>query len=181
MKGFCSHRLSHIYEQLFSNIRHCSHHDTRVIKTFANSVRKQCSAGVNTPLGERYKLRSYSLWNYIQSSLMGPNIHPRVLFSNTLSLLSSLNIRDQLKFINIYTSHGNHFVPYNSTLQIHNSHGSAGNIVALRGFLYLFEHGGSLLHSQGQKRVKRGQGGLKLKYISIYQNKNKYFLRLWYS
>ena len=34
MKGFCSHCLSHIYEQLFSNIRHCSHHGTRVIKTF---------------------------------------------------------------------------------------------------------------------------------------------------
>ena len=32
-KGFCSHRLSHIYKQLFSNIRQNSQHGTRVIKT----------------------------------------------------------------------------------------------------------------------------------------------------
>ena len=33
-KGFCSHCLSNIYDQLFSNIRQSSQHGTRVIKTF---------------------------------------------------------------------------------------------------------------------------------------------------
>ena len=52
-----------------------------------------------TILGERYKLRSSSLWSLLHSpfsSLLGPNIHLRILFSNTLSLLSSLNVRDHV-------------------------------------------------------------------------------------
>jgi hypothetical protein len=40
------------------------------------------------------------LWNFlhspITSSLFGPNILLRTLFSNTLSLRSSLNVRDQV-------------------------------------------------------------------------------------
>jgi hypothetical protein len=48
-------------------------------------------------LGERYKLRSCSLWSLLHSpfsSLLVPNIRYRILFSNTLSLYSSLNLRD---------------------------------------------------------------------------------------
>ena len=48
-----------------------------------------------TILGERYKIWSSSLWSLLQSafsSLLGPNIRLRILFSNTLSLDSSLNV-----------------------------------------------------------------------------------------
>ena len=50
-----------------------------------------------TMLGERYKLRSSSFWSLLHSpftSFLGPNIRLRILFSNTLSLGSSLNVRD---------------------------------------------------------------------------------------
>ncbi|PNF36818.1 hypothetical protein B7P43_G09612, partial [Cryptotermes secundus] len=53
-----------------------------------------------TILGEEYKLRSSSLCSFLQppvtSSLFGPNILLNTLFSNTLNLCSSLNVRDQL-------------------------------------------------------------------------------------
>jgi hypothetical protein len=51
-------------------------------------------------LGEEYKLWSSSLCSYLQppvsSSLFDPNILLNTLFSNTLSLCSSLNVRDQV-------------------------------------------------------------------------------------
>jgi hypothetical protein len=51
-------------------------------------------------LGEEYRLWSSSLRSFLQppvtSSLFGPNIFLNTLFSNTLSLCSSLNIRDQV-------------------------------------------------------------------------------------
>ena len=50
-----------------------------------------------TILGERYKQWSSSLWSLLHSpweSLLGPNIRLRIRFSNTLSLHSSLNVRD---------------------------------------------------------------------------------------
>jgi hypothetical protein len=50
--------------------------------------------------GEEYKIRSSSLCNFLHSpvtsSLFGPNILLRTLFSNPLSLCSSLNARDQV-------------------------------------------------------------------------------------
>jgi hypothetical protein len=50
--------------------------------------------------GEEYKLWSSSLCSYLQppvtSSLFGPNILLNTLFSNTLSLCSSINVRDQV-------------------------------------------------------------------------------------
>jgi hypothetical protein len=50
--------------------------------------------------GEEYKIRRSSLCNFLHSpvtsSLYGPNILLITLFSNTLSLCSSLNIRDQV-------------------------------------------------------------------------------------
>jgi hypothetical protein len=61
-------------------------------------------------LGERYESCSYSLCSFlhphITSSLFGPNIILSTLFSNTLSLCSSLNVRD-------HVSH-----PYRSTGRI---------------------------------------------------------------
>jgi hypothetical protein len=51
-------------------------------------------------LGEEYKSRSSSLCSFLHppvtSSLYGPNILLSTLFSNTLSLCFSLNVRDQV-------------------------------------------------------------------------------------
>ena len=50
-----------------------------------------------TVLGERYKLWSSLLWSLLHSpfsSLLGLNIRFGILISNTLSLRSSLNVRD---------------------------------------------------------------------------------------
>ena len=50
-------------------------------------------------LGKRYKLWSSSLFWFLHSpftSFLGPNIHLSILFSNTLSLDSSLNVRDHV-------------------------------------------------------------------------------------
>jgi hypothetical protein len=51
-------------------------------------------------LGEEYKLWSSSLRSFLQSPLalspFGRNIHLSTLFSNTLSLCSSLNVREQV-------------------------------------------------------------------------------------
>ena len=52
-----------------------------------------------TTLGERYKLRSSSLWSLLGlpfASLLFPNIRPRIMFSNTLSLHFSLNTRNHV-------------------------------------------------------------------------------------
>ena len=53
-----------------------------------------------TILGEQYRSLSYSLCSCLHSpvtsSLLGPNILLNTLFSNTLSLCSSLNVKDQV-------------------------------------------------------------------------------------
>ena len=71
-----------------------------------SSILVTCPAHLNlldlitrTILDERYKLWSSSLWSRLHSpfaSLMGQNIRLKILFSNTLSLRSSLNIRDHV-------------------------------------------------------------------------------------
>ena len=64
-------------------------------------------------LGERHKLLSYSYWRLLHStfsSLLGPNIRLRILFSNTLSLNSSLNVRDHAS--QPYSTTGNIIVLY---------------------------------------------------------------------
>ena len=57
-----------------------------------------------------YKLWSSSLWSLLHtpfSSLLGPNIHLRILFSNILSLDSSLNVRDHVS--QSYSTTGNDY------------------------------------------------------------------------
>ena len=52
-----------------------------------------------TILGERYRLWSSWLWSLLHSpfsSLLGPNIRLRILFSNTRCPDSSLNVRDHV-------------------------------------------------------------------------------------
>ena len=66
-----------------------------------------------TVLGAQYKLWSSSLRSLLQSlfsSLLGPNIRLRILFSNTLSLDSSLNVRDHVS--QPYSTTGNIIVLY---------------------------------------------------------------------
>ena len=63
-------------------------------------------------LNERYKLWG-SLWNLLHSpfsSLFGANICLRILFSNTLCLHSSLNVRDHVS--KPYSTTGNIIVSY---------------------------------------------------------------------
>ena len=59
-----------------------------------------------TILGEEYRSLSSSLCNFLHSlvtpSLLGPNIPLNTLFSNTLSLCSSLNVSDQVS----------HYIPH---------------------------------------------------------------------
>jgi len=54
----------------------------------------------HTILGEEYRSFSSSLWNLLHSPitsfLLGPNILLNIMFSNTLSFLSSLNVSDQV-------------------------------------------------------------------------------------
>ena len=71
-----------------------------------------------TILGERYKLWGSSLWSVLHSpfsSLLGPNTRLRVLFSNTLSLYPSLNVRDHAS--QPYSTTGNilNIIYYEST------------------------------------------------------------------
>ena len=64
-------------------------------------------------LGDRYKFWSSLVWSLLYSpfeSLLGPNIHLRVLFSNTLCLHISLNVRDHVS--QPYSTTGNIIVLY---------------------------------------------------------------------
>jgi hypothetical protein len=70
-----------------------------------------------TILGERYKQWSYSLWSLLHfpfSSLLDPNIHLRILLSNTFCLRFSLNVRDHAS--QPYSTTGNIIVSYTSIL-----------------------------------------------------------------
>ena len=77
----------------------------KILKAFLlSSIQAICPAHLNflhlitlTTLGERNKLWSSSLWSLLHSPfsyLLGTNIRLGILFSNTLSLHSSLNARD---------------------------------------------------------------------------------------
>jgi hypothetical protein len=55
---------------------------------------------IRVMFGEALRLCSTSLFNFLQSpvsfSLLGPNVFPNALFSNTLTSCHSLNVRDQV-------------------------------------------------------------------------------------
>ena len=84
-------------------------------KPLLSPIRASCPAHVillylitQTILGEQYRSLSSSLCSFLNSpvtsSLLGPNILFSSLFSNTLSLCFSLNVRDQL--LHPYTTTG---------------------------------------------------------------------------
>jgi hypothetical protein len=108
-----------------SHLRQChpsclflSRFPTKILYAFIFSImRATCRANhiflnllILIILGEEYKLRSSSLCSFLQppvtSSLFGPNILLSALFSNTLSLCSSRNVRDQV------------LLPYKTTCKI---------------------------------------------------------------
>ena len=93
----------------------------RILKALLpSSILVTCPAHLNilhlitlTKLGEWYKLCSSWLWSLLHSpfsSHLGPNIRLRILFSNTLSLDSSLNVRDYVS--QPYITTGNIIVLY---------------------------------------------------------------------
>jgi len=65
-------------------------------------------------LNEQYRSLSFSVFSFLHSpvtsSLLGPNILLNTLFSNTLSLCSSLNVSDQVS--HPYKTPGKIIVPY---------------------------------------------------------------------
>jgi hypothetical protein len=71
-------------------------------------------------LGEEYISLSPSLWNFfhspVTSSLLGPNILLNTLFSNTLSLRSSLNVSDQVSHPYNTTGNTQNISPHNRTV-----------------------------------------------------------------
>ena len=92
-----------------------SHLKWRVLLPF--SILAICPAHLNfidlitlTILHERYKLWSSSMRNLLHfplSSLLSPNICFRILFTNTLSLHSSLNVRDHVS--QLYSTTGKYY------------------------------------------------------------------------
>ena len=90
-----------------------------------------------TIFGKEYSLLSSSLCNFLHSpvasSLLGPNTFLNTLFSNTLSLRSSLNVSDQVS--HPYRTTGNIIVLYTNVLLVRDraSYGSSLHIVRTGG------------------------------------------------
>ena len=64
-----------------------------------NYIYKMLDLITLTILGERYKLLSSSLWSLLHSpftSILDPNIRLKILYSNTVSLRSPLNVSDHV-------------------------------------------------------------------------------------
>jgi hypothetical protein len=82
--------------------------------------------------GNEYKLWSSSLCNFLHSPvtspLLDPNILLRTLFSNTLSLCSSLNVRDQVS--HPYKTTGRIMVLYILTFTVHTNHNIGRRCIA---------------------------------------------------
>ena len=70
-----------------------------------NYIYKMLDLITLTILGERYKLLSSSLWSLLHSpftSILDPNIRLKILYSNTVSLRSPLNVSDHVAlFMNL--------------------------------------------------------------------------------
>jgi hypothetical protein len=108
-------------------------------------------------LGEECKLWSFSLCSFLQlpitSSLLGRNILLSILFSTTLSLCSSLNVRDQVSD------------PYRVT----------GKIIVLCVLILMFlDSRGELLRYNNMYLGKRRFGGVYRMYLQGLEEKLKY-------
>ena len=96
---------SHLRLGLLSDLFHSDFHTKTPYTSLLSPIRATCPAHLldfitRTILGEEYRSLISSLCSFLQSpvtsSLLGPNIILNTLFSNTLSLRSSLNVSDQV-------------------------------------------------------------------------------------
>ena len=94
-----------------------------------------------TILGEQYKLWSSSLWSLLYSpfsSFLGPDIRLRILFSNTLRLHSSINVRDHVS--QPYSTYANIIVFYQGWPSILIIRAISQNLIFLRAAIkYIFK------------------------------------------
>ncbi|PNF13898.1 hypothetical protein B7P43_G10657, partial [Cryptotermes secundus] len=111
-RQFCSYsRTSQHFMELEGSLPCSQEPPSSLSKINFNIVHPPATCPVHLilfALGEGYKLRSSSLCSFLQppvtSSLFDSNINLNTLFSNTLSLCSSLKLRDQVIILYTYSN-----------------------------------------------------------------------------
>jgi hypothetical protein len=99
-------------------------------------------------LGEEYKLQSSSLCSFLHShlnsSFLGPDILLRTLFSNTLNLCSSLNVRDHRQDYSLVYS--NFYIIWQQTRRQKILHWMVANITRIQSPSYILYNINYIIH-----------------------------------